>query len=57
MYDIPSDPTIVKVKITEDCVRNGAGPVVERDPEKAVRRARINTGKPGKSGRKGTPAS
>ena len=45
MYDIPSDPTIVEVTITEDCVKNGAQPVIRRDPEKAVRRAKLKTGK------------
>jgi len=45
MYDIPSDPTIVKVTITEACVKDGAQPAVEHDPDKATRRARIKTGK------------
>ena len=45
MYDIPSDPTITQVTITEDCVKHGAEPVTERDPEKAVRRAKLKTGK------------
>ena len=45
MYEIPSDPTITQVTITEDCVKNGAEPVILRDPEKAVRRAKLKTGK------------
>ena len=45
MYDIPSDPTIVKVTITEDCVKNGAEPVVERDLGKVARRAKMKSGK------------
>ena len=45
MYDIPSDPTITKVTITEDCVKHGHQPVLERDPDKAVRRAKLKTGK------------
>ena len=45
MYEIPSDPTVTQVTITEDCVKNGAEPVIERDPEKAVRRAKLKTGK------------
>ena len=45
MYDIPSDPTITKVTITEDCVKHGRQPVLERDPDKAVRRAKLKTGK------------
>ena len=42
MYDIPSDPTIQSVLITEDCVRNGTDPVIKRDPNKprpAIRNA------------------
>ena len=34
MYEIPSDPTIQSVLITEDCVRNGTKPVVTRDASK-----------------------
>ena len=45
MYNIPSDPTIVKVTITEDCVKNGAEPVVERDLGKVARRAKMKSGK------------
>ena len=45
MYDIPSDTTITQVTITEGCVKNGAEPVVQRDDEKAVRRAKLKTGK------------
>jgi len=45
MYEIPSDPTITQVTITENCVKNGDEPVIERDPEKAVRRAKLKTGK------------
>ena len=32
MYDIPSDPSIVKVTVTEACVRNGSEPEIQRDP-------------------------
>ena len=32
MYEIPSDPTIVKVTITEGCVHNGEEPLIESDP-------------------------
>ena len=45
MYDIPSDTTITQVTITEDCVKNGAQPEIQRDPDKAVRRAKLKTGK------------
>jgi ATP-dependent Clp protease ATP-binding subunit ClpX len=37
MYDIPSDPTIVKVTITPECVRDGAEPELTRDPERMQR--------------------
>ena len=29
MYEIPSDPTVCKVTITADCVKNGAAPLVD----------------------------
>ena len=45
MYEVPSDLTVTKVTITKDCVRNGAEPLTEHDPEKAVRRAKLKTGK------------
>ena len=32
MYEVPSDPTIVKVTITEDCIKEGAEPEIVRDP-------------------------
>lgn len=31
MYDVPSDPTITKVVITEDCVKNGQEPEILRE--------------------------
>jgi ATP-dependent Clp protease ATP-binding subunit ClpX len=34
MYDVPSDPTIVRVTITGDVVANGAAPQLERDPNR-----------------------
>ena len=37
MSDIPSDPTIVKVTITGECVRDGAPPELKRDPERTQR--------------------
>ena len=42
MYEIPSDPAIQSVLITENCVRNGADPVIKRDsshPRPAIRNA------------------
>ena len=34
MYEIPSDPSIQSVLITEDCVKNGSRPVITRDTGK-----------------------
>lgn len=56
MYDIPSDPTIVKTVITKDCVEGKGQPVLVRDPEKISYSVKLNTGKGGKS-RKSTPKS
>ena len=44
MYDIPSDPTITRVTITADCVNGGAEPLVERDPDKVTRKAKLKAG-------------
>jgi len=49
MYDIPSDPTIVKAVITKDCVEGKGEPVLTRDPEKVSRSVKLNTGKDEKS--------
>lgn len=35
MYDVPSDPSISKVTITEESVREHAAPAIEHDPERA----------------------
>ena len=45
MYDIPSDHTLAQVTITADCVKNGAQPEIVHDPNHAVRRAKLKTGK------------
>ena len=37
MYDVPSDPTITKVTITAESVRDHAHPAVEHDPERTNR--------------------
>ena len=37
MYDIPSDPTIVQVTITAECVTEGAEPQLQRNPERLNR--------------------
>lgn len=34
MYSVPSDHTICKIIITEDTVKNGAEPVIEKDPSR-----------------------
>ncbi|MCI8817759.1 MAG: ATP-dependent Clp protease ATP-binding subunit ClpX [Oscillibacter sp.] len=49
MYDIPSDPTIVKAVITEDCVEGKGKPILTKDPEKVGYSVKLNTGSPGKS--------
>ena len=30
MYEVPSDPAIRRVVVTEDCIRNGTGPEIFR---------------------------
>ena len=37
MYDIPSDPTIVKAVITKDCVEGKGEPQLTRDPKRTQR--------------------
>ena len=37
MYDVPSDPTITKVEITAESVRDHAPPTVERDANRTQR--------------------
>ena len=44
MYDIPSAPPITRVTITADCVNGGVEPLVERDPDKVTRKAKLKTG-------------
>ena len=45
MYDVPSDPTIVKVVITKECVEGTASPELTRDAEKAGHARKLNTGR------------
>ena len=45
MYDIPSDPTVVKVVITRDCVEGTGQPELTRDSEKVNYSVKLNTGK------------
>ena len=37
MYDVPSDPTISKVTITAESVRDHEAPAVEHDPQRTER--------------------
>ena len=46
MYDIPSDPTIERVTIGADCIKEGSVPVIEKNPEKTSRRAKVKSAKP-----------
>ena len=45
MYDIPSDPTIVKAVITKDCVEGKGTPELTRNSEKISYSVKLNTGK------------
>ena len=45
MYDIPSDPTVVKAVITKDCVEGRSGPELTHDPKKINYSGKLNTGK------------
>ena len=45
MYDIPSDPTIVRVIIGAECIKDGAAPAIEKNPEKITRRAKVKSAK------------
>ena len=54
MYDIPSDPTIVKAVITKDCVEGKGTPELTRDSEKISYSVKLNTGKGEKSAKSGS---
>ena len=56
MYEIPSDPTVVKVSITAACVRGEEPPQLTHDADKTVRPARLKSGKSEEKGRT-NPAS
>jgi len=45
MYDIPSDPAVVKAVITKDCVEGRSGPELTHDPKKINYSVKLNTGK------------
>ena len=53
MYDVPSDPTIVKVVITGPCITEHAMPELVRDPQ---RQQRPRLGQAASAPRKGTPS-
>ena len=59
MYEIPSDPTIVKAVITKECVEGTGKPILTHDPEKVSYSAKWNTGKGDEGGRSrlGSPTS
>ena len=58
MYDIPSDPAVVKAVITKDCVEGRSGPELTHDPKKINYSVKLNTGKGEKpSSGSSTPAS
>ena len=44
MFDIPSDPTVVKVTITRDCVEGKSQPLLERDEKKVNYSVKLNSG-------------
>lgn len=52
MYSVPSDGTIKKVIITEDCVKGTGDPIIERDPSKKSVELKMSN-KSSKNGRKG----
>ena len=37
MYEVPSDPTIARVIVTAECVRDGQPPQIQRDPSRTQR--------------------
>ena len=57
MYDIPSDPTVVKAVITKDCVEGRSGPELTHDPKKINYSVKLNTGKGGKPASDSAPKS
>ena len=42
MYESPSDPTIEKIVITEECVKDGAAPEITHNPLKKPVKLRLN---------------
>lgn len=54
MYDVPSDPTIIKVVVTKECVEGTGKPELTMDPNRTLHSVKLNAGK---GGRRSTPAS
>ncbi len=42
MFSVPSDPTIEKILITADCVKNGTEPIISRNANKAQKMLRAS---------------
>lgn len=58
MYDVPSDPSIKRVLITQDCVQGTGQPLLTRDAGKGNYSVKLNTGKgDGKPSSGTSPAS
>ena len=43
MYKIPSEPTVEKIIITEDCIRNGAEPIILKNPKKEAKNLTVSS--------------
>ncbi len=48
MFDVPSDPTIEKITVTGDCVKNRQQPLIEHDPDKKPQRMLVPHKQPAK---------
>ena len=45
MYEIPSDPTVVKAVVTKECVEGTAEPELTHDPDKINYSVKLNPGR------------
>ena len=50
MYDVPSDPTVQKVRVTREWVEGKGEPELTHDPKKVSYSVKLKTGKGGRSG-------
>ena len=57
MYEIPSDATVVKAVITQECVEGTAEPELTRDPNKINYSVKLNPGRSESRSVSGTPKS